>query len=258
MKRFLLIICTIFLLTGCASKGERLVEKKLNIPIQTDNKTDGLYLEVNRYVYRGKNPNNYIKFNDQLLRIISFENNGTIKIKAPNINLNEDIAFDINSNGDWRNSSLREYLNDTYYNSLNKKSRGLIISHDWEIGRITNDIYEKVIAGKFELLKENEVTRRIKGNIGLLTLSDYSSSLLNKTCLINNKGCPDNYIYSDGISWTLNSNSDKTNWIINYATGFATIEGTNQTNFYIEPVFYIKYGLNISGKGTIENPFVIE
>ncbi|MGE5456096.1 MAG: DUF6273 domain-containing protein [Ignavibacteriales bacterium] len=258
MKYFLVIIGISFLLTGCAPRGEKLVEKELNIPIQTDNKNEGLYLEIDRYVYRGKNPNNYIKFNDQLLRIISFENDGTIKIKAPNINLNEDIPFDINNNGDWRNSSLREYLNDIYYNSLSKKSKKLIISHDWEMGRITNEVYEKVIAGKFELLKENEITRKVKNYIGLLTLSDYSSSLLDRTCLINNKGCPDNYIYGDGISWTLNSQTDKTNWIINYATGFATIEGTNQTNFYIEPVFYIKYGLKIKGKGTINNPFAIE
>lgn len=258
MKHFLGIICILFLLTGCAPRGERLVENKLNIPVQTDKKTDGLYLEVDRYVYRGKNPSNYIKFNDQLLRIISFENDGTIKIKAPNINLNEDIAFDKNNKGDWRNSSLRKYLNDTYYNSLSEKARKLIISHNWEIGRITNDVYEKVIVGEFELLIENETKRKVEDYIGLMTLSDYSSSLLNRTCLINNAGCPDNYIYGDGISWTLNSNSDKTNWIINYATGFATIEGTNQTNFDIEPVFYIKYGLEINGKGTIDDPFVIE
>ncbi len=66
------------------------------------------------------------------------------------------------------------------------------------------------------------------------------------------------YIYGEGISWTLNSHSDKTNWIINHSTGFATIKGTNHTNFNIEPVFYLKYGLKINGKGTVENPFVIE
>ena len=46
---------------------------------------EGLYddtYENDRYIYKGKNPNNYIKFNDELWRIISFESDGTIKIIA--------------------------------------------------------------------------------------------------------------------------------------------------------------------------------
>jgi hypothetical protein len=56
----------------------------------------------------------------------------------------------------------------------------------------------------------------------------------------------------------LNSHSEKRKWVINYATGFAVIEGTNHTNFNIEPVFYLKYSLKLTGKDTIENPFIIE
>lgn len=258
MKRFIVVSFILVLLTGCMSKGERLVVKKLNIPIQTDNKTDGLYLVKDQYIYRGKNPNNYIKFNDQLLRIISFMDDGTIKIKAPNINLKEDIPFDIDNKNNWEDSSLRTYLNDNYYNTLSKKSKSLIISHDWEIGQISKEIYERVLVGKFELLKETEQKKKKEDYIGLLTLSDYSSSLLNVECLMNNKGCPNSYIYDDGFSWTLNGHSDKGNWTINYATGFSVIEGSNYTNFKIEPVFYLKSGLKLSGNGTIEKPFVIE
>jgi hypothetical protein len=38
----------------------------------------------------------------------------------------------------------------------------------------------------------------------------------------------------------------------------SVIEGNNYTNFKIEPVFYLKSGLKISGEGTIKKPFVIE
>lgn len=48
---------------------------------------DGLYLDTyesdetqKKYIYRGKNPNNYITFNDELWRIISLEKDGTLKI----------------------------------------------------------------------------------------------------------------------------------------------------------------------------------
>jgi len=44
---------------------------------------DGLYADSTkegRYIYKGSNPNNYVKFNNELWRIISIENDGKIKI----------------------------------------------------------------------------------------------------------------------------------------------------------------------------------
>lgn len=44
---------------------------------------DGLYkdkYEDNRYIYKGANPNNYLKFGDHIYRIISVESDGTLKI----------------------------------------------------------------------------------------------------------------------------------------------------------------------------------
>ena len=44
---------------------------------------DGLYkdeYEAERYVYKGASPNNYIEFNNEKWRIISLENDGTLKI----------------------------------------------------------------------------------------------------------------------------------------------------------------------------------
>ena len=50
---------------------------------------DGIYrdlYESGRYIYKGKNPNNYITFNDEFAgwRIISIECDGTIKIMRNN------------------------------------------------------------------------------------------------------------------------------------------------------------------------------
>ncbi len=56
---------------------------------------DGLYVDSTidgRYIYRGGNPNNYIKLGDDLYRIISLEKDGTIKvIKQDSIG---DMAWD--------------------------------------------------------------------------------------------------------------------------------------------------------------------
>ena len=59
--------------------GEQILEKE---EIVTSG--DGLYedeYEDGRYLYRGKSPKNFIEFNNELWRIISVENDGTIKIR---------------------------------------------------------------------------------------------------------------------------------------------------------------------------------
>ena len=62
---------------------------------------DGLYkdsYEEGRYMYKGSNPNNYITFNGELWRIISVENDNTIKIMR-NGSVSTEI-FDINRGND--------------------------------------------------------------------------------------------------------------------------------------------------------------
>ena len=85
------------------------------IPVQT--KDEGLYLSTpSRYVYKGKDPNNYLNFNNELWRIISFEPDGTIKIiKTQNL---QNIPFDEANSNNWETSSLSSYLNNTYLKSI--------------------------------------------------------------------------------------------------------------------------------------------
>ena len=62
-------------------------ESKLN-----DNK-DGLYPVDNYYIYKGENPNNYIKFAGGIWRIVKVETDGSIKIIQTGSEFNE-VAFD--------------------------------------------------------------------------------------------------------------------------------------------------------------------
>ena len=68
---------------------------------------EGLYAdgyEEGRYVYKGENPNNYLKFNDELWRIVSLEKDGTIKIlkttKVATVSFDEIGNRDKTSNGE--------------------------------------------------------------------------------------------------------------------------------------------------------------
>ena len=85
---------------------------------------DGLYAdtyEEGRYFYKGANPNNYITFSGETWRIISVENDGTIKIMR-NRSIG-DRAFDTTGgtygSHNWaRPADLNTYLNGEYLEGL--------------------------------------------------------------------------------------------------------------------------------------------
>ena len=58
--------------------GNQILDK-----VEVVNNGDGLYkdeYEDGRYLYKGKNPNNYIKLSNAMYRIVSIESDGTIKV----------------------------------------------------------------------------------------------------------------------------------------------------------------------------------
>ena len=91
-----------------ASAGDTILD---NTDIVTSG--DGLYKDEyeDRYFYKGANPNNYINFNNSLWRIISVENDGTIKIMK-NENIGE-MAWDTSVGVYWGTASLNVYLNNS-------------------------------------------------------------------------------------------------------------------------------------------------
>ncbi|MCI9585074.1 MAG: hypothetical protein HFH45_00315 [Bacilli bacterium] len=134
---------------------------------------DGLYAdeyEPGRYVYKGGNPNNYITFNNESWRILSVENDGTLKImRGTSIGSKEFDSQnyrDENSNGAggtycaqssygcnaWaivdnfennnisgtvlRDAEINTYLNESYYSSLTETAQIQIQSYNWDIGPV--------------------------------------------------------------------------------------------------------------------------
>ena len=124
--------------------------------------------ETGRYIYRGSEPNNYIQFNNELWRIVAKETDGTYKIiRDELLPQNEGYTFmtyDVedhrltenntyctrpywglwsicsskwnipNTNGNYsgtvtEDSSIKEYLNNTYYPTLNGIAKTQVQSH---------------------------------------------------------------------------------------------------------------------------------
>ena len=262
------------LYTECTSKpaGEQIVEKE---EIVTSG--DGLYedeYEDGRYIYRGISPKNFIQFNNELWRIISVENDETIKIMRNNYS-EEHFTWDVNlasgGNNNWdRPASLNTYLNNTYYNSLTSKAQNQIVQHDWSIGKITegnNNLISQI---------DEENSTKWSGEIGLITASEYIRANSNiKKCgnfnleANNKKEC-------SNTNWMLNIiDIPKTNyfWTItaynNSIYSIALISGDDYdyglvyTDFDIHnpflPVLYLSPNIKITGgTGTQNDPYTIE
>ena len=169
---------------------------------------DGLYKDENenRYFYRGKNPNNYITFNNETWRIISIENDGTIKVMRENsIGM---MAWDSGNENNWSNpADLNTYLNGTYLTStLNSTAQSQIVSKDWSIGAVTennNDLSDQI---------NDENSKKWNGKVALVTISEYLRTNSNKSnCGTFIKYASD-ATNCDEKTWMPSNNSNITYW----------------------------------------------
>ena len=213
-KRKIIIIASfimIFLLTvGYASFNTNInLKVKGNINDLTPEKlkqTKDVYkdeYEEERHIYKGTNPNNYIKFNNELWRIIAIEKDNTLKImREESIGQKEyDTANHRNNSQNtfcsvtpycnvWsktdgtfqgyfksgivtEDASLNTYLNTKYYETLDSK---YITTHVWNVGG--TDVYKSSIKEHLE----NEKAKTWEGKVGLITVTDYLKSSQNEKC----------------------------------------------------------------------------
>ncbi len=137
----------------------------------------GLYkstTDEGRHIYRGENPNNYILLKensiDTYYRIISFENDGTIKV-IRNDKLSTDIAWDaVNT----RNSSTDTYCQDA----------STIGCNVW--GNQNNTLYNGTSLGNnfhYNYYLDNEANNLTSGLSGKVTLDSSLNTYLNGTWL---------------------------------------------------------------------------
>ncbi len=224
---------------------------------------DGLYAdeyEEGRYVYKGANPNNYITFNNETWRILSVENDGTLKImKKDSIG---NMAFDSSNSNNWaRPAPLNTYLNNDYYNSLNSDAQNLIQAHTWGVGPVTYNNTD--LAG--QIASENGTTW--SGNIGLMTLSEYLRANTNPSLCGNYSLNETNYstckttnyiVPTTEYLWTISPNADYSNYVFYvYSYGRVRTNLASNRDTGVVPAVYLKSNINLEGEGTESNPYTI-
>ena len=197
------------------------------------------------YRYEGKNPNNYIYFNNELWRIIGVfdeTSHGKTGEYLTKIIRNDSLggyAWDKSNKNNWATSSLYNLLNTNYYNATDGTSGGNCYQYSTTITS-NCDYTETGLQGEYRSMVENVTwylggksgtsytadafyagerdstsvysgnTASITGYIGLMYASDYGYSVLSSSCARTTNL----YSYSTsacgGSSWLKNGNYEWT------------------------------------------------
>ena len=229
---------------------------------------DGLYkdeYENGRYFYKGVNPNNYITFNNETWRIISVENDGTIKIMR-----NESIGnqiWDSDGSNEWENSDIKTYLNGEYFSTITT-NQDKIVSHTWSIGGVTWNNSD--LAGQ---IADENGTQSHSVSVGMITASEYLRANTNtEECgnlSINNTNratCKTtNWMYyivpSGSVLWTISPIASSSNFVFNVrsnssAAGYVG-NITALTSYDVSSAVYLTSDIILTGDGSQGNPFQI-
>ena len=247
--------------------------------------------------YIGANPNNYVKFNNELWRIVgSFANisNGTTSSKRIKLVKNgyayTGTAFDSNNSNDYSTSTLKTTLNGTYYNGLTTDAKNMIDNAVWNIGGFapTFDASTGSNAANFYAAERSSTVysghaTTWTGKIGLMYPSDYlyatsgSSSVSRTTCLstsafgensnwYNSSGggpCAQNdYLFdSSHWQWTITPYSGDSITVF-YVHNLSAV-GNLYANYTdgdigVRPAVFLKSSVKITnGNGTESSPYEI-
>ena len=231
---------------------------------------NGLYIdeyEDNRYVYRGEKPNNYLKIENDMWRILSIESDNKIKI-IKNESLGKkywDSGVGVWGYNNWKRPAvINTYLNNDYYNSLSQEFQNLIERHTWNVGAVTHGNSDLVN----QLNEEKSITW--EGNIGLISVSDYIKANSNLTqCgyyAINNQNweiCKNtNYLIKEERFWTITAYDiiiiDNSTVVYNINnSGGISAESAGYAAYDSYPSLYLNENIKLSGKGTENNPYTI-
>ncbi len=260
---------------------------------------DGIYkdeYESGRCVYRGENPNNYIRFNNEPWRIIAREADGTYKILRSETlpesqfdsvgarttgyclgralmygcNAWSSTAHMVGSPSEFTNgedtgivdadSEMLTYLNGEYLDSITA-NKDKIISHDYNIGAVdfnNNDLAIQI---------EGEKAYKWNGKVGLISLSDYINANSNQELCGTYSNNYNNFItcrnydwmYIPNISWWTLSPYAGTSDTVSLIHSNGVLSSTNAcgTN-EVRPSLFLNSNLSLGGSGTQSDPYVIQ
>ena len=229
--------------------------------VKTDEYGNGVYNMNGEYIYRGKNVNNYVKFDNKLWRIIKIDKDGDIKIVSAEPTEDSypyDTAYNSESEDnsgittDFLKTDIRKTLND-YYKSLSKEAKAKIVKKQLCVGSylLTDEFsYEK----ECSKLTDYEY-------IGLLNPTDYQNASLATECkILENRECSNyNYLANKNFrSWLLNTYEKKNYKVLNISSGSISISTASNEKRLNFALYVNNKAITLVGNGTLETPYEIK
>ena len=229
---------------------------------------DELYTDEHGDIrYYGANPNNYVRFNNELWRIMGVID-GKIKI-VRNASIGN-RAWNSSYSNNWNNSSLKSYLNGDYYNSIEEVSRNMIASETYYLGGATSSNYRTLTAsGYYDV--ERDGTQVYGSNptsttqyIGLMYPSDYGyaagSSCLSTALYKYSSSCKNtDYLHKGVQQWLQAPNASYSGSAAYlYSTGYVYGDNGVTNSIAVFPVLYLESQTMITGgEGSSDSPFIL-
>ena len=221
---------------------------------------DGLYKVGDEYIYRGENPNNYVKIGENLYRIVSIDSDGYIKLittKASILNSVWDDRYNIDTgkyNGinDYYVSRIRTNLSEVFESDdyFTDSERSVFVKKDICVGKRseTNILINKT---------EECATTSDEDYLSLPLLYDYYIASIDPNCKnITDVACNNyNYLHLLGSMYTM-TGSKETSYLVYSISETAEASRADRTR-RVSIISYISNVSYTSGKGTLDNPYII-
>ena len=270
-----------------------LINKACSSTPSSDNAAKDCLVNENGYRYEGKNPNNYVLFNDELWRVIGVFSMRTSSGATENLvklirnETLDGLAWHGSNTNDWSAATLQQQLNNGYLNAtdttcnfyssntktcyfsetgINSTAREMIESVVWNLGgtsstSATAEVFYNAERGTTVYSgRPTEWT----GKVGLMYPSDYGYAVLASSCArttnlgsYNTTACAgNNWLKTGSYQWTLTPGSS-------YSISVFIVNNNGSLysyNAYLgngtRPSIYLKSNIAImGGDGTIDSPY---
>jgi len=159
--------------------------------------------------FQGENAKHNIFLSGRLWKVIGINPNGTLKLMTADadsiVQFNEQTNENVKEvSNDFATSHINEWLNTTFYNSLNKEVQGLIEPSNWDLSYYDDK----------HVLHETDHT--VNANVGLVSLAEIQRAST-KTCIsytptyVQNNRCYDDnaLINKTAFTYTLTPSRDE-------------------------------------------------
>ena len=197
----------------------------------------------------------YIKFNNELYRIVSIENNITkinkndyVRDTSNNV-LTKKFSTSVTYGGGTTDDYLDYYLNNTWYNSLDTSYQNMIVESTYYIGTNTGSTGYKasICATASNTVTTKDCEKTTSTWVGLVGLPRYGEMFASQQ--------GSGYSSSDTM-WLMNPYDTSAVWLVNYFGIGISYNLPYATGG--RPSINLKSNIKITGgKGTKENPFEI-